>query len=428
MSKLSPFFIVVWLLGAAGLAAASALKQAGQGPFNRAAAETEELSLEAAVSLALERNPDVLKARQALRVAEGLRLRAEARPDPALVLETFGIPFALKKREGLETEYAFGLEQLLEFPGRRSARVEIGRSGEEVARLELERANRLARAEVERAYFKAAAADRNIEVLGRNIELIDGFIELVRLRYESGAALYGDLVRARVERARLENRLIEEGLTRDEALAGLNVLLGRLPGTPVRLVTPVAFEPVTAELETVRRNIMDESASLRLAAVRAEQARSVVRLAALNRKPDLSVGLYAPSKRLSGWGFSLGLALPLSRKRVEGERLEAAALLAGSEVEVEAAERAVANRVYLAYSALRALAGQLRVFETGLLADAENELAMGLEYYRLGKMEAYALLDLYRTLTETRLEHARALFLYRLAMVDLEVAGEDMLI
>jgi outer membrane protein TolC len=396
--------------------------------LERAAAETEELSLEAAVSLALERNPDVLKAKQALRAAEGLRLQSEARPDPALVLDTLGIPFALKKREGLETEYAFGLEQLLEFPGRRSARVEIGRSGEEIARLELERTNRLARAEVERAYFRAVAADRNIEIISGNVGLIDGFIELVRLRYESGAALYGDLVRARVERARLENRLIEESLARDEALAGLNVLLGRLPGTPVRLVTPVAFEPVKAELETVRGNIMNESASLRLVAVRAEQARSAVRLAALNRKPDLSVGLYAPSKRFGGWGFSLGLVLPLSRKRVEGERLEAAALLSGSEVGVEAAERAVANRVHLAYSTLRALAGQLRVFETGLLADAENELAMGLEYYRLGKIEAYALLDLFRTLTETRLEHARALYLYRLALVDLEVAGEDMLI
>lgn len=421
MSKLSHFFIVVWLAGATGLAASPALQE-------RTVAAAEELSLEAVVSLALERDPDVLKAKQALRAAEGLRLRAEARPDPTLVLETAGIPFALKKREGLETEYAFGLEQLLEFPGKRSARVGIGRSGEELARLELERTARLTRATVERAYFKAAASDKNIEVLGRNIELIDGFIELVRLRYESGAALYGDLLRARVERARLENRLIEEGLARDEALAGLNVLLGRLPGTPVRLVTPIVFEPVTAELETVRRNIMAESASLRLASVRAEQARSAVRLAALNRKPDFSVGLYAPSKRLGGWGFSLGLALPLSRKRVEGERLEAAALLAGSEVGVEAAERAVANRVYLAYSALRALAGQLRVFESGLLADAENELAMGLEYYRLGKMEAYALLDLYRTLTETRLEHARALYLYRLALVDLEVAGEDTLI
>ena len=418
----------MWLMGAAGLATSLTPAQACQALSERSAAETEELSVEAAVSLALERDPGVLKARQALRAAEGLRLQAEAWPDPTLVLETFGIPFAIKKREGLETEYAFGLEQLLEYPGKRSARGEIGRSGEEIARLELERAARLTRAAVERAYFKAAAADRNIQVLGRNIELIDGFIELVRLRYESGAALYGDLVRARVERARLENRLIEEGLSRDEALAGLNVLLGRLPGTPVRLVTPVAFEPVTAELETVRRNIMAESTSLRLVSVRAGQARSAVRLAALNRKPDLSVGLYAPSRRLGGWGFSLGLALPLSRKRVEGERLEAAAFLAGSEVGVEAAERAVANRVYLAYSTLRALAGQLRVFETGLLTDAENELAMGLEYYRLGKMEAYALLDLYRTLTETRLEHARALYLYRLALVDLEVAGEDMLI
>ncbi len=387
-----------------------------------------ELSLEQAVALAVEHDPAVLRARQALKTAEALRLQAEARPDPSLVLETGGIPFDFKKDDDEEIEFSFGVEQTFEFPGKRSLRSRIGRFGEDLARLELDRAARLASASVKRAYFKAAAADKNAVILGDSIRQLDAFIESVRLKYDSGAALYGDLLRARVERARLENQLIEERMGRDEALSALNLIMGRPSQSPAELTTPIVFAPPGgASLEALREDVLNSSASLKLAAIRSEQAGTAVKLAALNRRPDLILGLYAPSKRLSGWGFSLGVSLPLSRKRTEGLRLEASSAASDSALASEALERAVIARVDRTWMALGLLSEQLKVFETRLLADIDNELKISLEYYRFGKIEAYALIDLYRTFTASKLEYAKSLYLYRLTLVDLDVAGEDAL-
>lgn len=384
-----------------------------------------ELSLEQALVLALEHDPNVLRARQALKTAEALRLQAEARPDPSLVLETGGVPFDLKKNEDEDIEVSLGVEQRFEFPGKRSLRGRIGRQGEDLARFEFERVGRLASASVKRAYFKAVAAEKNAGILGETIGLLDSFIESVRLKYDSGAALYGDLLRARVERARLENQVIEEKMSRDTALAELNLILGRPAREPAVLTTPIVFTAPGASLEGLKNEALASSASLKIAAARSEQADTVVKLAALNRKPDFTLGLYAPSKRFNGWGFSLGVSLPLSKKRSEGERLEASSILADSGLASGALERAINARVESTWASLGSISEQLKIFETKLLADVENELKISLEYYRFGKIEAYSLLDLYRTFTASKLEYAKSLYLYRLSLIDLDVAGEE---
>ena len=48
-----------------------------------------------------------------------------------------------------------------------------------------------------------------------------------------------------------------------------------------------------------------------------------------------------------------------------------------------------------------------------------------MEQYRLGRLEAYALLDLFRSLSEARIEHLSALYLYAVARAEMESAGEE---
>ena len=65
------------------------------------------------------------------------------------------------------------------------------------------------------------------------------------------------------------------------------------------------------------------------------------------------------------------------------------------------------------------------VFEKSLLTELEGELQIQLEYFRYGKVEAFSLLDLHRTYVLAEVEHLRALLSYNLALVNLEVAGEE---
>ena len=382
----------------------------------------EGLSLDQAVEMALSRHPDVLAARQEMRAAAARRLQAEARPDPSLTFSTDAIPFSLT---GGGTEINLGLEQAFEFPGKRSLRTEIGRDAEDLAALDLERIRLLLAARVKRAYYRTVLAERTAADLERAVSLLDQLIEDVRIRFEAGQSLYADILRARVEKARLQNRIIEARRDRNAGEIELAHLLGLPAGETPALLTPLLFAPLDKSAAQVLEAARRTRPSLKIAALRAAQADAEAKLTGLNRSPDLTAGLFVPSKTFRGWGFSLGLTLPLSRPRWEGQRAEADAAREISRISVEAVSRRIGARVSAAYGELKSAEEQVRIFETRLLAEIEDELKISLEYYRYGKIEAYALLDLYRSLTEARLEHGQALYLCAVALADLDVAGED---
>lgn len=385
----------------------------------------EELTMERAVEIALAVHPDVLSAAAEIKAAAARRRQAEARPDPTIGLATAGLPFDLKAHEGRESEIEFGLEQTFEFPGKRALRMDIGRLGEDIASLELEKARRLVSARVRKAYLRLALSGRTLESIAGSTGLLDRAVEAVQIQYAAGRAAYGDVLRARVDLARLRNRALEERREGAAAAAELNLLLGRPAGEPLRLASGPESPPLAGSPAELKAAALSGRPSLKIADLVADQAAVAERLTGLNRRPDLTAGLFVPSKRFSAWGFSLGLTLPLSGKRSGGERAEAAALREARLAAAGGLRRRLEASVDAALESVLLAGEQVQVFEAGLLAEIEEELKVSLDLYRLGKMESYALLDLHRAAAEARLEHLRAVYNESVARVDLEVAGED---
>jgi len=386
-------------------------------------ADQKPLSLQEAVSAALEHNPDIVRAQHALEEATGRRLQSEARPEPQLALSTEGIPFSLKTSETTEVNLSF--EQPIEFPGKQPLRAKVGRYGEDIARLELERTRVLVTARVKKAYWKVALSESTVTSLETLTALLDGMIDSSLIRYQAGTAAYGDVLRTRVEKARLQNETIEARREREAEKAELAFLLGGRSGDPLILTDGLGFVPFERSLEDVKSAARASRPSLRIASLRAEQAGAALALAAKNRLPDFSFGLFFPSIRFNAWGIALGLSLPISRARTEGERLEAGAQHASSLATAEAQAKRLDALVEKAYTSVRAAEDQVRLFERELLTEMEEELRSGLTQYQYGKIESYSLLDLHRTYAAAKLERLRALFLYLSGLADLEAAGED---
>jgi cobalt-zinc-cadmium efflux system outer membrane protein len=380
-----------------------------------------------AVAAVLARHPDIMAAAAGVKAAAARTRQAEARPDPILGFGTAAVPFNLNKEELRTSEIDLGLEQTFEFPGKRKLRVEIGRYGEDIASLELERTRLLLTARVRRSYLRVVLADRVLARIDEASGLLDRVIEAVQVQYAAGRAAYSDVLRARVDKARLRNRALEERRDRQAAAAELNLLLGRPASEPFVLLTGLETPPLARGGDEIKAEALAERPSLKIATFRAEQAAAAERLTGLNRGPDLTAGLFVPSKRLSAWGFSLGLTLPLSSKRWAGERAEAAAGLESSRAAADGLRRRLAAAIETAHQSFLLADEQVRVFEVDLLTALEDELKVSLDLYRYGKLEAFALIDLYRAAAEARLEHLRAVYNRAVALVDLDIAGEDAL-
>lgn len=389
-------------------------------------AEEGGLTLDKAVETAVARNPEVLAAQARLEAARGRTLQLRSRPEPAVTASVEGIPIPGLKKDGDETEIHLGLEQAFEYPGKRSLRTEIGRRDEEIAAAELDRVRLLVGAAVKRAYWSAVFARNAAEALERSSSRLDALIDDLQAKYRSGSSAYADLLRARAEKARLRNQILDQAREKRTAELALSELLGRQADEPLVLVTALPYVPLLADAATLVERARAALPSFRIAALRTAQADSAVKLAGLANRPDFLAGVLLPSVRPNAWGVSFGMTLPFLRPgRARGRLQEATAEAEAGRWAAAALDRRVRTAVESAYAAAKSAEEQVLVYEQSLLKELEDELAIEIEYFRYGKTEAYALLDLHRTYVLAQVEHLRSLYLYNLALADLEAAGES---
>ncbi len=389
-------------------------------------AQDSGLTLEKAVEIALARNPEVLAAETRVDAARGRTLQLRSRPEPQVQASVEGVPIPGLKKEGDQAEIHLGIEQVFEYPGKRALRTEIGRQGEGVAAAELDRIRLLLTARVKKTYWSAAFAGAAVEALERTSTRLDALLEDLQTKYRTGAAAYADVLRARAEKARLRNQILDQAKDKRTAELGLDELLGRPPGEPVELLTALPFVPLEADAAALLERARATLPSFRLSTLRIEAAKSMVKLAGLSRYPDFLAGFLLPSVRPNGWGVSFGLTMPFLRPgRAKGQAQEASAEAEASRLASEALDRRVRTAVESAYVAAKSAEEQVQVYEKSLLRELEDELGIQLDYFRYGKAEAFSLLDLHRTYALAQVEHLRALLLYNLALADLEAAGES---
>jgi len=391
----------------------------------RPAPAQDRLTLEQAVGLALQNNPLLLAAQKDAAAATGRRMQAEGIADPLLVLHEDGLAFRRNADGTSDHEAMFGLEQSLEFPGKRALRAEIGRGGEAQAALQLDRLRLVVAGRVKKAYYAAVFARSTVESLGKSMALLDEFLAGLLAKYETGDAAYADVLRAKVEKAKLQNQVLEERRNEAAALADLNLEIGRRADEAVALATDLAYVPLTRELASWKDEARTTSPTLRILAARKAQAGAGLALARKNGLPDFSLGLYYPSKHMDDWGFYIGVTLPVWKSRRAGEVLEAEAAAESAALAEGQEERRLMSRIGRSFEAVKTAEAQVRIFEQNLLKDLEDELRIGVSQYRIAKVEFLNVLDLYRTFVDARLEHLRSLYLYLTALADLEVAGED---
>ena len=387
----------------------------------------EPLTLEKAVEIALSRNPEVLAALTRVEAARGRTLQLRSRPEPQIQASVEGVPIPGLKKEGDQTEVHLGIEQVFEYPGKRALRTGIGRTGEDLAAAELDRVRLLLAARVKRAYWAAAFAGGAAGALERSIGRLDALIEDLQSKYRTGAAAYADVLRARAEKARLRNQVLDQAKQKRTAELQLNELLGRDPGTPIAPLTPLPFVPLAVDAASLLDRARATLPSFRIAGLRMERAASAVKLADLSRRPDFLAGVLLPSVRPNAWGVSFGLTMPFLRPgRAKGARMEAVADAEAVRLGSASLDLRVRTAIESAYVAAKSAEEQVLVYEKGLLQELEDELGIQLEYFRYGKAEAFSFLDLHRTYVLAQVEHLRALLIYNLALADLEVAGESM--
>jgi cobalt-zinc-cadmium efflux system outer membrane protein len=395
---------------------------------------TEKLSLNNALTIALNNNPEISAAQKEIDAASGRVLQAGRIPNPELSVTFNEVPTNINFGDAGEKD--IGLSQPIEFPGKRGSRVDVAEHGESIAELSLSRTKAIVSAKVKRAYYQSLLAGEVVSNLEFTITLFSDFLRTVTERYQAGASKYLDVIRAKVEVTRLRNDLVEAKREQQTRLGELNVLLGRTSTTPIVLSDSLTYQPLGMLQDSAVELYANQSNFLKIVEREAQRSQSVLNLARTSYLPDFSLGIafqkrpgqISPDNRSgssSYLGFQIGASVPLwFWQGPKGEVQEAEALLDISNIRISAARLRVRLNILSAFRSASVAQEQLQVFDTSLLRDVKDELRAGISAYQNNQVDALNLFDIYRTFRATKIEYARALYNLLAAKAELEVAGE----
>jgi outer membrane protein len=313
------------------------------------------LTLEQAIGLAWERNPDLRAAASRVAIADahvveaasafypqiGARLSYARTDNPA---QAFGMIVSQRRFSPATDVNDPGAVQnwrpellatLSLFRGFRDAGgLEAARKGSEIAGFERTAIRNLLAQAVTDTYYVHLAARQQMDVARASVKAVESELAEARKRYDAGALLKSDVLSLEVRLAAAKDGEVRSRIGAEHGRTGMRVLLAAHAAESVDLSTDLPPEDPSLP--------RDRSAAVARAAESRPELRAAARLVEM-RKNELAAergawlpsvdafavyGQDAPDLHLSGrqdnWGFGFSVELPLFNGFRTGARVEAA--------------------------------------------------------------------------------------------------------
>ena len=390
------------------------------------------LSLEEAVRLAAERNPQAAAARALVDIAAANRIDARLRPNPAVSVESESYPLFESSRpsflDGQELTIRF--DQEIETAGRRRLRTETAEAGVTVANLTARDRLRQLELAVRRAYLQLALAQADADVARTSLEEIDRVLTVGRERVRVGEAARSEVSRLEVERLRFAEDAFAADLSLRNARAAILTLLGA-PDLTQPLEAADSLEDTSAvgalavsiaRPDSAQPAAVDGRPDLLAAREELRRADTETRLQRALRAPNVTVGGgYRRDFGANAVVFGVTIPVPLwSRNQGGLARAAAERELAASNLST--VELDVRLDIQQAINAVETNRARAEYIEREILSSARQSRDVVSESYRLGAADLIDFLDAQRAFRDTLRTYNRALFDYRVSVFELNAA------
>jgi len=386
-------------------------------PLGAAEPVPATLTLDEALRLMRQQNPDTLAQELRLRAARGDVVTARMIPNPTLSTGVANLPLGRTNPPGLSAGQTVGaqvgLTEELQLWGRRSARVAAAQGREAQTTAERSDLDRQLSYAVRTAFVDLLLSDERVRLAHQTL---DEYLETVRV--SEARARAGEISPAELDKIRLEQRTVEHDLADAElahrqAVATILPLIGETAGD-VTATGDVGAPAVPGDVDGLIAGALERRPDLLAATHAADAAEAALRQARAERWPDPTVGLvYTHSEfQISGdlrdqLGATLSLPVPVfDRNQGTIQRAEAEALIAHHDV--DKLRLAIPQEVRTAVATYTSAAQRVRRFEAGFLAQARTARHAAEVSYREGTAGILDLLEAERTYVQTLRDHLDA--------------------
>lgn len=387
--------------------------------------------VEALVQYVLANNPEIQAARYHARALGARVPQAASLPDPQFITTVF--------LEEIQTaagpqEVAMSLSQKLPWFGKRASRSEVAYHDAMVAYARVTATELKVVEEVKRAYYDVYSLRNAILETRRLQPRLEDVIQIARTKYETNVAKAGleSVFQAEIELSKLKTSLIKLEQAKTQAQARLAGTLHLPPDTRIEAVPEFDRTKVARTAEMLVS--LSESYQPELDARRRETARdrTSIDLACREYWPDVTIGLNWYEIGSSGisplasgrdaYSLSVGVNLPIYRKRLDAAVREARYKTISSARRYAAARDEVRSEVQVLYAQFIEQHKILAILEKEILPRAGQALDLTIEAYRTGTQEFQQLIDSYRTLLDYRIDYHKREAMREQAIASLERA------
>lgn len=390
-------------------------------PPKPALAETKTLTLNKAVGVALDSNPELRASRGQVDAAEGRARQAKLLSNPELTMKAEDWP--VKDGRGFsDSKDTVGIAQTIPFFGKKKLDGQIGGAGVHLSEAELNlRRLELVR-DVKIAFYQVLAAEHSVEVEMDLLKVAEASSNAARKRVLSGESADQEQLRAEIQLEQARTDLAE---FQRELVAARQTLALHL-GCP-----DLAQSPVSGNLaESGNLALLDHGPDQWLpthpgvvaAKTNSDRAELELRRARLDPYPDVTVDV--GGGRFGDFDqpiIQMGVSLPLPIfDHGQGKEQEAHANVRIA----EAGQLAIKQRLMRAWKTgaqrLRTAHQQATSYRERILPRANKALQLVQIGFEQGKFGFNDLLDTQRTAAEVRLAYQQKLLELNIAQAELE--------
>ncbi|MBS0170657.1 MAG: TolC family protein [Nitrospira sp.] len=381
-----------------------------------------DYSLPDIIALAIRHNPTLAGAEGWVKESQGQQIAAGAYPNPSLT----GIAGRGAIRDPSTgthvTERTFTVEQPLEWTGKRQARQEAADAGVAGANAALEETRLTLLADVQIAFYQLLFGQRDVELAAQNVTNVEEVSRTVQARVAAGEATSFDSLKAGVEVQKAKKEVARANSALLVAKARLNTLTAGTLGKDFSVRGDFHKPKQEWNTDSLAGQALEQHPAVRRLSKLAEQADHTLRFEREARVPNVSViGSY--HREAGDESLTAGLAVPLPLwYRRQGEIQSALGAKHRADAERVRAQQELEQAITQHAQEVRTAQEQLSVFETGLLKQAEQTLALARTSFRHGAASLLDVLDAQRVYRQTQLEYAQVRADLSIAMARLERA------
>lgn len=386
-------------------------------------------NLDQLVQSALENNPELKSSSARWQMYKNRIKQAGALEDPMLMLKlqngvvTDPVNF---KRDGM-TQKVVGISQLFPFAGKRQLKEEIAAAEAEGYRWSVEERKLELTRMVKETYYQIYSTDHSLDILDKNIKILDDFIILAQTKYSVGQGAQQDIYKALLERSKMLDMKISLEQQRRSLEVNLNSLLNRPQTTKVGEIADFKLPPFSYTPEQLLELAEESRPQLKTVRAQIEKGNAGRLLAQKESYPDFNVSFeYMQRDKAMGSDgsdmYSLGVTfnLPIQKARRQAMVAESTSEVSMGDAELAAARNTISSGINDLLAQMERRRKLVDLYTTGILPQAEQSLESAVIAYRVNKVDFLTLLDNRVTLFNYEREYYDSMADYQMKLAQLE--------